>query len=287
VSRTAVWVGDRFDYVIELRRAPDVEVFMDDLVPDKLRLDGLEVLVTAADRDASDAKVVVDRVRFTLTTFNVEAPALSVAAIPVRFSVRRAGQKAEEALPAGEVVVPALHMDLRSTITATGGAVEIRDRRPVRPLPRRVRFAERAGWALLALAVVPVLSWAVRLVRRVRRARPRRPARVPLRQRRAALEEIRDADVSTPAARRNAYAALDAWIRDNVQLAGGVPAAALTPEELARGLGDSKAAAWRDELERVLLECERAKYSRDLPPDDRWAAAVDAAVTLTLARSQP
>jgi hypothetical protein len=284
VSRTAVWVGDKFVYVVELRRAPNVEVFLDDLAPEKLRLEGLEVLETATERDASGANLVVDRVRFTLATYNVEAATLAVGAIPVRFSVRRTGQKAEEALPAGEVIVPALHVDLRSTITASGDAVEIRDQGAVRPVPRRVRFAERAGWTLLALAALPVLVGAGRLVRRARRARPRRPTRPPLKQRRAALEEIRDADVSTPAARQDAYAALDAWIRDNVHLAGGVPPAALTPEEIAGALGDSRPAGWREELERILLECERAKYGVDLPPADRWPAVVDAAATLTLAR---
>jgi hypothetical protein len=284
VSRTAVWVGDRVEYVVEFRRAPNVDVFMDDLLPEKLRLEGFEVLDTATEHDASRAAVVVDRVRYTLVTYNVEAPILGIAAIPVRFSVRQSGQKADEALPAGEVVVPALRMDLRSTLTASSDAVEVRDRRPVRPLPRRVRLAERVGWVLLALAAVPVVVWAVALVQRIRRARPRRPARPPLRQRRAALEEIKAADVSTPDARRSAYAALDAWIRDNVQVAGGPPPAALTPEEVVQALGDSRASEWREELERVLLECEGAKYGLDLPPDDRWPAAVDAAAALTLAR---
>jgi hypothetical protein len=284
-SQTAVWVGDKFEYVIELRRAPNVEIFLDDLLPDKLHLDGVEVLDTATEHDASSATTVIDRLRYTLAAYTVGPQAVGIAAIPVRLSVRRPGQKAEDAMPAGEVTVPALHVGLRSTLTPTGEAVEIRDQRAVRPVPRRMRLAEQVGWALLAFAALPVLAWAVQLVRRARRARPRRPARTPVRQRRAALEEIRQADVATPAARRDAYAALDAWIRDNVQLPGGAAAVALTPEEIAAAVGDSKPAAWRDELERVLLECERAKYGPDLPPADRWPDAVDAAATVALSRS--
>jgi hypothetical protein len=283
-SQTAVWVGDKFEYVVELRRAPNVEVFLDDLLPEKLRLDGLEVLDTATEHDASRPDSVVDRLHYTLAAYTVGAQAVGIGAAPVRVSVRRPGQKAEDALPAGEVVVPALHVGLRSTITPTGDAVEIRDARALRPLPRRMRFAEQAGWILLALSVVPVVVWAAAMVRRARRARPPRPARTPVRQRRAALEQIKEADVSTPAARRDAYAALDAWIRESVQLPGGATAAALTPEEVAAAVGESKPASWREELERVLLDCERAKYGSELPPPDRWSSDVDAAATLALSK---
>ena len=54
------------------------------------------------------------------------------AAVPVRVSVRRPGEKAEDALPAGEVTVPALRVGLRSTLTAT--------RRLSVPPPRRSPF---------------------------------------------------------------------------------------------------------------------------------------------------
>ncbi|MEO5895550.1 MAG: hypothetical protein ABIS06_07605 [Vicinamibacterales bacterium] len=283
VSRTAVWVGDKVEYVIELRRAPNVEVFLDDLAPERLRIDGLEVLDTATEKDVSQTDRIVDRMRYTLATYNAEAEALTIGAIPVRYSIRRPGQRAEEALPAGEVTVPPLHLALRSTITASGDAIVIRDQRAVRPLPRRMRLAETVGWTLLAIAVLPVVLWAARMVQMARRRRPRRPSRPPVRRRRAALEEIKEADVSTPAARRDAYARLDAWVRENLHLEGGAPASALTPEELAAALGQTKTAEWRMDLERVLLECERAKYEADPPPDNRWPAVVEETAQLTLA----
>jgi hypothetical protein len=285
VSRTAVWVGDRVVFTVEFRRAPNVEIFMDDLAPERLRLEGLEVLDTSTERDSSASDRVIDRMKYTLATYNVESETLGIAPIPVRYSVRSLGQKAEDALPAGELIVPALHLALRSTITPSGDAVQIRDQRAVRPLPRRIRYAEMVGWTLLALSAVPVLLWVIRMVQRARRARPKRVSRPPLRRRVAALEEIRDAAVSTPAARRAAYVKLDAWIRENVPLAGGAPASALTPDEVVTALADSKSVEWRQQLERVLLECEQAKYGVDLPPADRWPAVVEESAQLTLARS--
>jgi hypothetical protein len=284
VSKTAVWVGDRVTYVVELRRAPNVEVFLDDLAPERLRLEGLEILETATERDSSQPQVVIDRMRYTLTTYNVEAPALTVAAIPVRYSVRTVGQKPGDALPAGEITVPPLQLSLRSTIPVSGAPIEIRDQRAVQPLLRRLTLARPVGWTLIALAISPVLLLGVQLVRRIRAARKRRPARPPLRRRRAALEEIRDSAVEAPADRRAAYTRLDAWIREHLHLPGGQPAAAMTPGELAKALAAGKPAEWVDEMERVLMECERAKYAPDLPPDDRWPAVVDETARLTLAR---
>ena len=284
VSKTAVWVGDKVTYMIELRRAPNVEVFLDDLAPERLRVEGLEILETATERDSSQPQVVVDRMRYTLTTYNVEAPALSIAAIPVRYSIRTVGQKAGDALPAGEIIVAPLQLSLRSTLPASGAAIEIRDQRGTQPLLRRLRMAKVAGWTLIGLAISPVLLLVGQLARRIRDARKRRPARPPLRQRRAALEEIRDSAVSTPPLRREAYTRLDAWIRDHLHLPSGAPAAALTPSEVARAFETAKSSEWVADMERVLVECESAKYAPDLPPEDRWPAVVDETARLTLAR---
>ena len=284
VSKTAVWVGDKVTYVIELRRGPNVELFLDDLAPERLRLEGLEILETATERDSSQPQLVVDRMRYTLTTYNVEAPALSIAAIPVRYSVRTVGQKAGDALPAGEITVAPLQLSLRSTLPTSGAAIEIRDQRTTQPLLRRLRLAKVAGWTLIGLAISPVLLLAVQLGRRIRDARKRRPARPPLRQRRAALEEIRESAVSTPPLRREAYARLDAWIRDHLHLPNGAPAVALTPSEVARAFESAKSSEWVADMERVLTECELAKYAPDLPPEDRWPAVVDETARLTLAR---
>lgn len=283
VSQTAVWPGDHVTYLVELRCAPHVDILTDDLEPDQLRVEGLEILETASQRDASVTDRVVHRMRYTLATYSVDAAALTIAAIPVRYSVRQPGQKAEEALPAGEVLVPPLTLGLRSTIPASEGPVIVRDQRPAQPLPRRVRYAEPLGLALVVLAIAPVAFWAVDLVRRARRVRPARVRRATPRERRAALDELRALDVSSEPARRDAYARLDAWIKEHVQLSSGVAAAALTPAELSRLRNAARTEGVAD-VERLLIECERAKYAPEPPPADRWPGIVDEAAELKLPR---
>src|SRR5262245_13963018 len=99
VSHTAVWVGDRVTYSIELRCAPQVDIVTEDLATERLKVEGLEIRDIAIDRDASEAGRLTYRVTYSLVTFNVEAPGLTIGAIPVRYSIRRPGLRAEDPAP--------------------------------------------------------------------------------------------------------------------------------------------------------------------------------------------
>ena len=44
VDRTAIWVGDRVTYAVDIVCARGVEILLDDLAKEKLRVNGLEVL---------------------------------------------------------------------------------------------------------------------------------------------------------------------------------------------------------------------------------------------------
>lgn len=286
VSRTAVWLGDRVTYVVEFNTAPDVEILTDDLDPDRLSVEGLEIVDVATERDASVPGRVTHRMRYGLVTYQVDAPALTIAAIPVRYSLRRPGQRPEDAVPAGEVLVPPLAVALRSTLPSSGEAIAIRDGRPVQPLPRLVRLAQPVGVGLLALSVVPVALWGAGLVRRARQSRSRRSTRWPLKQRRAAFEEIKALDVTSKADRRDAYARLDVWVREQVQQATGIAAAALTPSEIPSAVPHPPRSVHMEDLQRLLIECERAKYAPDPPPADRWPEALNDAEQLLGARGR-
>ena len=282
-SQTAAYVGDRITYVIELACAPGVEILPDDLAPERMKLEGLEVVDTASERDASAGERVVQRMRYTLVTYSIDAPSLGIAPLPVRYSVRQPGQKGEDALPAGEVTVPALTLGWRSTLPASGTVVDIRDSRQPRPLPARIRYARPIGLALLAVAAAPVGIWVAGLLHRAHRARPKRPRRPSARARREALDALKNRDVSSAAALREAYAGLDAWIREQLQYRPGfAAAAALTPAEIASRVPAATDRYAADQLERLLMECERAKYAPEAPAEPRWPAVVDEAAELTM-----
>ena len=74
VDRTAVWVGDIVNYVVEFRAAPNVEILTDDLNADRLTIEGLEVLDVSTERDESIADTVIHRVRYRLVTYQVGEP---------------------------------------------------------------------------------------------------------------------------------------------------------------------------------------------------------------------
>ena len=275
VSHTAVWVGDRVTYSIELRCEPQVDIVTEDLATERLKVDGLEIRDVAIDRDASEAGRLTYRVNYSLVTFNVEASALKIGEIPVRYSIRRPGQRPEDpAPPSGEVRVPALTLALRSTLPDTEVPAQIRDGRPLQPLPRLVALAQPVGIGLLVVAAAPVGLLIFNHARRARGLRSRGPRRVTRRERRASLEEIKSLDMASPSNRREAYAKLDALIRDHARQTSGIAAAALTPSELPGAATHPEQVRQLEQIQALLTECERAKYAPQPPDPERWSGVL-------------
>jgi hypothetical protein len=275
VSHTAVWVGDRVTYSIELRCAPQVDIVTEDLATERLKVDGLEIRDVVIDRDASEAGHLTYRVNYSLVTFNVEAPALKIGEIPVRYSIRRPGQRPEDpAPPSGEVRVPALTLALRSTLPDTEVPAQVRDGRPLQPLPRLVALARPLGIGLLVVAAAPVGLLIFNLARRANRLRSRGPRRVTRRERRASLDEIKSLDTTSPSNRREAYAKLDALIRDHARQTSGIAAAALTPSELPGAATRPEQIRQLEQIQALLTECERAKYAPQPPDPERWSGVL-------------
>jgi hypothetical protein len=272
VSKTAVWVGDRVTYVVEVECPPKVDILADDLAAERLTLKGLDLLGVDVERDTSVADRVTHRMRYHLAAYEPEAPALSVGAIPVRYYIRQPGMRPEDAVPAGEVTVPPLALSLRSTIPEASEAA-LRDSRAVQVQPSWVRLARPVGLALVLLAATPVALWVADLVRRARRKKAG-VVRQSRKQRLAALEQIKALDVSSPGALREAYAQLDAWVRSNLQQSTGVAAAALTPAEIGATVSHPPRGMQMDQIQAVLLQCERAKYAPESPSADQWQTAL-------------
>jgi hypothetical protein len=275
VSRTAVWVGDPIAYTIEFRCAPQVDIVTEDLATERLKVDGLEIKDVAIDRDTSEAGRLTYRVNYSLVTYNLEAPALKIGEIAVRYSVRRPGQRAEDpAPPSGEVRVPPLTLSLRSTLPDTDVPAQVRDGRPLQPLPRRIALAQPVGIGLLVIAAAPVGLLLVNLARQASRLRSRGPRKVTRRERRASLEEIKALEVASPSVQREAYAKLDALLRDHARQATGVTAAALTPSELSDAVPHPERVRQFAQIQSLLAECERAKYAPQPPDPERWSSVL-------------
>src|SRR5206468_9375203 len=140
-----------------------------------------------------------------LTTYRVDAPALAIGPLSVRYAIKRPGQRVEEAPPAGEVQVPGASIAFRSVLPDGQDLTGIRV--SAAPHARRMRYAALGplGLGLVILAIVPVALAATTVIRRARRPRLRRSARASRRDERASLETLRAMEVETVVGRRAAF----------------------------------------------------------------------------------
>jgi len=262
VDRPAVFVGDRVIYTIELTCKRGVDIVADDVSRDKLRLDGLDVIDSRVDRRtvARDQSTIY-RVDYVLTTYRIDQPTLKIAPFGVRYAIRRAGQRPEDASPAGEVQVPGATIAFRSLLPDEEEPSTIRS--DVLPHARRARFAALGaiGLGLVIVSVVPALLAVVAVARRARRPRLRRSARAVRHAERISLETLRQLEVETVEGRRAALTALEGLVRDHLRDVCGVPAAGLTPADVPASLTGSRTSVSADLVASVLATCELARYA--------------------------
>lgn len=281
VDRPAIWVADRVTYTVEITCPRGFDILVEDLRADKLKLTGLEVVDSNnTRRDDADARRYT--FRYVLTTFKVDVATPAIGSFPVRYFIAGAGQRPEEASPAGSILVPGTTIAFRSLLADDQPIYAVRDTRAVPSRWTPYRLMGTVGVGLMLLAIVPVLLGFGELIRRARTRRhgATRPSPRQARQAaRVALEEIRGIDATEPEARREAFAHLDAAVRHHVTDVCGIPANGLTPDEIVRALGSCGARIPVHTVGSVLAACELARYAApDLQPGvDDWRHCLNAA----------
>jgi hypothetical protein len=278
VDRPAVFVGDRITYTIELFCKRGVDILADDLSRDKLRLDALDVIDARTDRKTVERdQSTIYRFDYVLTTYRIDVPTLKIAPLRVRYAVRRAGQRLEDASPAGEVEVPGATIAFRSLLPDEAEPSAIRSDTP--PDVRRPMFAALGpiGLALIIVSVVPVLVAGATVARRARRPRVRQSARSVRHAERLSLETVRAMDVETVEGRRAALTQLDGLVREHLHHMCGVPGANLTPAEVPAALANGRHTISADLIASVLTTCELARYApaHAMPSPDTCRDAIE------------
>lgn len=263
LSQTAAWVGDPVEFVVEIDMAPGVEVVGDDLKPEKLTLEGLEL------GEASSSVVVRDdgwrtlQHRYRVTAWDITPPK-RVGSLVVRYRRPVTTATADGSAPAAELKVPGATLPVRSTLPDDGSAGGTRDRQAALPGPGWMEWLRPVGLGFLVVGAAPVVLWLAGRARRPRSSTPRTSNRSLQARAKALLEELQSIDTSTPEGRRRAYDRMDQDLRAYVAQAEGIPAEALTADELRPKLAASKRVRG-EALCDVLAACERARYG----PDDR------------------
>jgi hypothetical protein len=273
VSRTAVWIGDRVVYTVELQCAPQVDVLADDLLKERLRVEGGEVVSAHGERTESDGRIT-HRMQYTLVTYRVDAPAMNVALFTVRYYTRGRGQRPGDAAPAGEVTIPPLAVAVRSALPESMQPVNLRPAGGVQLAPRHMRLAQPVGLGLFLAAIVPAAIWSLGLVRRARGMREAYVARRSRKRKRGSFDQIKSLEPSSDAERVDAYGQLDTFVRDHLSGTTGIEAHSYTPENLRRVLEERKPQYPHEDIEAVLAACELARYAPEPPSAAQWADAV-------------
>jgi hypothetical protein len=274
VDRTAIWVGDRLTYTIEITCKRGYDLVTDDLSREKLSLEGLEVVNTDTVRRTGGDDVIRYEFHYVLTTFRVDVPALKIGPMTVRYYVSRAGQRPDETAPAGTLQVPAQIVAFRSLLPDDQPSYDIRHSRPAGPRLLRYRILQPLGLGLIIVSVAPVAFMAIAVVQHV--GRRGRTARRSFRQTRqavqASLEAVRNAEAATADDRRDAFARLDDLVRQHLTQVCGVPASSMTPSEIAAALGARGSGLPVELASSVLNTCEIARYAPPtlLPSATAW-----------------
>jgi hypothetical protein len=262
VDRTAIWIADRVTYSVDLVCGPGVDVLLDDISKEKLRLTGLEIVSTDATATTDAEGRTSHHLRYVLTTYKVDGPGLSIEPLTIRYYAARPGQRLQESAPAGDVRIPGAALALRSTLPDNPSTSVLRDGREPASRPWEFARARQLGLAAVILSLAPaafVLAGAIR--RRTRAVVSKRSKRRVRADHRATLERLRTLDVATDDDRRRAYDEISAAVREHVAARSHVAATALTAEELDMALASAGGRLPRESIASLLASCDAARYA--------------------------
>ncbi len=283
LSRTAVWIGDHVTYTIEFECDGNFDVVDDDVSSQRVRVDGGEIVGFDSRTDERDGKRL-RRIQYTIATYSVTAAAVSIPALPVRYYARQTGGDTSRLAPAGTITVPAAVVGIRSSLPAPGASFAPRIPGTLERAPAFFHYVQPIGLIVMALVAIRVLLARADLVQYVNVARSRWQARQRRRAHSVSLDDLRTLDPGSDPEVAAAYGRLDEVVRAHLEHSTGVPARALTTEELRVALESTAPALPHADIESLLARCEDARYSAVPPPRSQWPGALDDAAAILRAR---
>lgn len=285
VDRTAIWVGDRVTYGVDIVCARGVEVLLDDLAREKLRVNGLDVVSSDTTTTVDASERTTYRLRYVLTSYRVDMPSLSIEPLSARYYARRPGQRLQDIAPAGEIAIRGATVAFRSTLPDQRGH-DLRDGRAAVARHPVMARAKSIGLAFVVVALAPAVFVAIALVRRRPRTAGRRSARQARIDHQTTIERLRSQDVTTEEDRRQAYDQISAAVRQHLVSRSGLPATGLTAAELDAAMATVGGGVPRESATSLLRACDLARYGppHALPSAQDCRDALSAAQQLLAAR---
>jgi len=276
LSQSAAWIGDPLTFVVEIETAPGVKVVADDLMPEKLVVEGLVLGTPTTTISVRADGWRTQRHSYALVAWDTTPPK-RIGDLTVQFRRPVTAATADGTAPAATVKIAGATLAMRSTLPDDGSAGGVRERRAWLPVPGWLGWIRPLGLGFIALGIAPVALWIGTRIRRPRVSKPRPSSRSLHALSKALFDELQIIDTSSAEGRRRAYDRIDTDVRLYVAQAEVLPAAALTPEELRPRLTAAKRVDG-SALCDILAECEVARYA----PADRLPDS--SALSLTVER---
>jgi hypothetical protein len=258
VNRTALYPGDRLEYVVRAEHDPSIEFVQDHVRKDQLNLDPFEILELSTTAGNLPAGRKFFELRLLLTTFDTGHPEVTIPSFNL-FYFGHGDPQGKENAPAEMLAVPPLKIGLSSTLVDNDSG--IRNSKP------GLRISQLA-WilpgllglccliAVAAYLIAVLLVWAKSgfWKRRMTEHMTRKSVR-------ESLEEMREAPVDSAENVLRFYGRASEVLRGVAAERLG-DCSGLTPDEMQAALlaaGDRESHAER--LTRLMEQCDLVRYS--------------------------
>lgn len=262
LDKTAIWVGDLFQYTILVVHDRELEFILDNLKRESLPLTPFVVRSISVHNGEWGQDKGLLEIRLLLTSYEIGKSELTIPAFNLYYLRRLPGfEKRESAAEA--LRIPAHRVGLRSTLT--GGQNSLRDFKPAPPVDiRRLLGALLLGSAGLLLVGLQGARWAWRFLRS---DRPRKSRVSPKQRDRFAHEHLARIRAIPEEGEKDATqfcAEVSQFLRQYLNQWLEIQAQGLTPEEIEVALGQANVnGALARQIKSVLEQCETVCYGRE------------------------
>lgn len=262
LDKTAVWVGDKLEYGIQVIHERDVEFILESLKKENLNLGPFVVrAVDVEKRDWAQNQRLLE-IRLVLSTFESGKSELTIPPFNLFYFRRRPGIEVKETT-AESVRVPSARVGLRSTLQS--GPLKLRDYKPVAGIePARALTAAAAGSLGILFVGLRGGRWAWSVLRRERPRRRRPTARDRLKFAHEGMARMRTLPGDSAEDILRFYAEASQFLRGYLSRWLEIEAQALTPEEIEAALRQANVkGALAQRIKAVLESCDAVRFAKE------------------------
>jgi len=280
LSKTAIYVGDVFEYRISVRHSNEFS-FVTQEFEERLVVRPFELVEFQIDQKVVGEETLLDLV-LSLVCYEppgvMEIPSLNLFYYPSE-SLSQAGTQQD--IPARVLRVPSQRIQLQSTLLGEGD--RLRDPLRLVPFPRSDLILPALSAGVLLLVVAGSIIAGVRYTRQKQEEQPDQLERL----REETLQSLRQVRQKGPSEGqdRDPYLEVSKVVRCYLQSRYGFLSQALTPEEVREELQGSTDPEFASQVETVLELCDRSFFDGATPPLPNLEDLCSQAVNLVQSRS--